>query len=290
MGGLIVAVVLLSAAFLALLVRTLLLKRRLDRLTQRMEDFLSCGGKELEYSVREDPLAPVHNAAAELEDRLLQTREQLEEECRRTSGLTADISHQLKTPLASLRLFCEMDSGKHLERELEQIDRMEQLIASLLELERLCADGYTFTFADHDLRPLILSAWESLAMLYPGRTLTLRGDRVLRCDPKWLGEAFGNLLKNACEHTPAGGRITITLESDSSLFTCRVSDTGGGAPDRDLPHLFDRFYRAGRQDPRGAGLGLAIVKEIIRRHHGTVRAANTAEGLCITVEIPENLL
>lgn len=290
MGRLIAVIVVLSAALLALLIRSFYLQRRLDKLAERMEEFLSSGGKAMDYSVREDRLAPLHNAAAELEDRILQANDRLDEERRRTTNLTADISHQLKTPLASLRLFCEMDAGAHLERELEQIDRMEQLITRLLELERLCADGYAFTFEECDVRSLLEAAWEPICAVYSDRVLEITGDCALRCDKKWMLEAYTNLLKNACEHTSAGGRIRVLLKAEEALFICRVSDNGGGAAKRDLPHLFERFYRAEGQDAKGAGIGLSIVKEIVYRHHGTIRAENDAQGLCMTMEIPMNIL
>jgi len=112
----------LAAAFFAALY--FVQKKRIERLTARIEDFLVTGKNPLEYSVREDSIAPIHNAAAELENRILLSREQVRDELRRTSTLTADISHQLKTPLASLKLRCELDEGAHMEAQLSQIERM----------------------------------------------------------------------------------------------------------------------------------------------------------------------
>ena len=109
---------------------------------------------------------------------------------------------------------------------------------------------------------------------------------MLRCDEEWLSEAFLNLLKNACEHTEADGRITVRMEQSDRAFFCTVEDNGGGVAETDLPHLFDRFYRAQDQKQSGAGLGLAIVKEIIYRHHGQITAENTKDGLRFTISIP----
>ena len=95
-----------------------------------------------------------------------------------------------------------------------------------------------------------------------------------------------NLLKNACEHTAADGRITVRMEQTDRAFFCTVEDNGGGVAEADLPHLFDRFYRAQDQKQSGAGLGLAIVKEIIYRHHGQITAENTKDGLRFTISIP----
>lgn len=283
-GYVISGVLAIIAAVLA--VQLLTQKKRIATLAEQMEDYLAGSGKPLSYSLKEDAVAPLENAAAEMENRIEVEKERYRQEARRTSDLTADISHQLKTPLASLRLFVEMDESPHMEQEISQIERMETLIGSLLRLEKLCADGYEFSFSEHVIRPMIERAWSQLCPLWPNKEITITGDATLRCDEKWLSEAFQNLLKNACEHTAANGTITIILEQTDRAFFCTVEDNGGGVPEKDLPHLFDRFYRAEGQKQNGAGLGLAIVKEIIYRHHGHITAENTKDGLRFIISIP----
>ena len=133
---------------------------------------------------------------------------------------------------------------------------------------------------------VVLEDWEQMHPLWPDRKLTVEGDATIRCDEKWISEAFGNLIKNACEHTGEGGEIRVCLEQTDRAFHCTLEDNGGGAAEKDLPHLFDRFYRAEGQKAGGAGLGLAIVKEIIFRHHGNIVADNTAKGLRFTISLP----
>ena len=283
-GYMISAVLLLVVIVLA--VKLLLQRKRLRDLTESMEDYLNRGGEPAPFSLREDTVAPVENAASELENRIAVLTERLREENERTSSLTADISHQLKTPLASLRLFVEMDESAHMAEELGQIERMERLIGSLLRLEKLCADGYEFTFTEQAVRPLIKNAWDNLHALWPGKQLHIEGDALIRCDGKWLSEAFQNLLKNACEHTAEDGQIWVIIEQTDHTFYCSVEDNGGGVREKDLPHLFERFYRSEDQAQSGSGLGLAIVKEIVYRHHGHVSAENGKNGLRINLEIP----
>ena len=270
----------------AMLVRRFREQKRLKVLAEEMEDILTGQGGTIPLSLEKDTLAQVENAAAEMQNRIEGAEERFRQEARRTSDMTADISHQLKTPLASLRLFCEMDSSAHCEQQLVQIERMETLISSLLRLEKLCADGYEFHFRECDIRKLIEQAWEQMQPLWPGKTLILEGDAQIRCDRKWLSEAFRNLMKNACEHTPEDGVIRIHMEQTDRTFYCTLEDNGGGASPKDLPHLFDRFYRAEGQSKQGAGLGLAIVKEIIYRHHGQIMAQNAKEGLQFTIYLP----
>ena len=276
----------LAVVILVLAVQLLRQRKRLSGLAEQMEDFLAGREKPLSFSLKEDAVAPLENAAAEMENRIEVEKERYYQEARRTSDLTADISHQLKTPLASLRLFVEMDESPHMAQEIGQIERMETLIGSLLRLEKLCADGYEFSFAEHEIRPLIKHVWSRLRPLWPEKELLIEGSAVIRCDDKWLSEAFLNLLKNACEHTAADGRITVRMEQTDRAFFCTVEDNGGGVAEADLPHLFDRFYRAQDQKQGGAGLGLAIVKEIIYRHHGQISAENTKDGLRFTISIP----
>ena len=258
----------LSAVLLLILLpvalRRFLEQRRLKKLSEAMEDYLTGHGGQLPLSLKEDTVAQVENAAAEMQNRVEMAEERFRCETRRTSDLTADISHQLKTPLASLRLFCEMDESAHCDQQLSQIERMETLISSLLRLEKLCADGYGFTFGDCDLRKLVEQAWEQLHPLWPDKVLTVEGNAVVRC----------------------GGQMRVCLEQTDRICHCTLEDTGGGAAEKDLPHLFDRFYRAEGQPAEGAGLGLAIVKEIIFRHHGHIAADNTAEGLRFTITLP----
>ena len=270
----------------AVLIRRHLEMKRMDRLSGRMEDYLTGHGGTIPLSLKEDRIAQVENAAAEMQNRIEVAEERFRQEAGRTSSLTADISHQLKTPLASLRLFCEMDASAHCDQQISQIERMETLISSLLRLEKLCADGYAFCFESCDVRRMIELAWQQLQPLWPDRMLMLEGEAEIRCDEKWLSEAFRNLLKNACEHTKEGGQIRIRLEQTDRSFHCTVEDDGGGAARKDLPHLFERFYRAEGQPANGAGLGLAIVKEIILRHHGHITAENGAKGLKFTISMP----
>ncbi len=285
MVGYVISCVLVSVV-VVLLIYLAQGKKRLEKLAEQMEDYLAGREKPLAYSLKEDALAPVENAAAEMENRIETEKERYCREAQRASDLTADISHQLKTPLASLRLFVEMDESPHMPQEISQIERMETLIGSLLRLEKLCADGYEFSFAEHAIRPLIENVWSRLLPLWPEKRLILTGDAVIRCDEKWLSEAFLNLLKNACEHTAANGKITVHMEQTDRAFFCAIEDNGGGVSENDLPHLFERFYRAEGEKQTGAGLGLAIVKEIIYRHHGHVTAENTKEGLRFSISIP----
>ena len=286
MGGLIISCIILAAACLILLIRSFVLNRRIRKLAEQVDGFNSGTAQMLDVALQEDRLAQLHNGIADLQLSLTRAKQLNTEECNRTSQLTADISHQLKTPLTTLRLYTELDGAPHVDASLEQIQRMENLIQALLRLERLCADGYAFNFAPADAQTIIQEQWQSLQDIWPDKTLVIDGSAHIRCDENWLGEAFLNLLKNACEHTPEDGIIRVQLERTEAAFFCVIEDNGGDVATNELPKLFQRFYRAQHQNKNGAGIGLAIVKEIIQRHHGNITAENGKHGLKMTISMP----
>ena len=282
MGGLIILTIICAG----LLIRNLILNRRIRKLAELVDDFNSGTGEMLDVALEEDNLAQLHNGIADTQQALTRAKQLNTEECHRTSQLTADISHQLKTPLTTLRLYTELDDAPHAAQCLEQIQRMEDLIGALLRLERLCADGYAFHFGTSDVETIILEQWQGLQAIWPDKKLKLEGSARIRCDENWLGEAFLNLLKNACEHTGENGMIRVKLERTDAAFFCTVEDNGGGVSPEELPKLFQRFYRAEHQNKNGAGIGLAIVKEIIQRHHGVITAENGQKGLKMSISMP----
>lgn len=286
MGGLMIACTILALICIVLLIQKYLMNHRIRKLVEQVDGFNSGTTEMLDVALQEDHLAQLQNGIADLQQSFARVRQLNTEECCRTSQLTADISHQLKTPLTTLRLYTELDSAPHVQASLEQIQRMENLIQSLLRLERLCADGYAFNFTQTDAEQIITEQWQSLQAIWPDRTLTIDGCAHIRCDKKWLGEAFLNLLKNACEHTERNGVIRVQLERTEAAFFCVIEDNGGGVAVEELPKLFQRFYRAEHQSKNGSGIGLAIVKEIIQRHHGNITAENGERGLKITISMP----
>ena len=286
MGGLISVCIILAILCLILIIQKIWLNYRIMKLAEQVDSFNSGTSEMLDVALQEDKLAQLHNGIADLQQSLVRAKQLNSEECIRTSQLTADISHQLKTPLTTLRLYTELDNTSHMEASLEQIQRMEDLIQALLRLERLCADGYAFQFTQADAKEMILEQWQSLKTIWPNKQLIIKGEAHIRCDEKWLGEAFLNLLKNACEHTEENGMIRVQLERTEAAFFCVIEDNGGGVAPDEITKLFQRFYRAEHQSRSGSGIGLAIVKEIIHRHHGNITAENGEYGLKMSISMP----
>jgi len=216
-----------------------------------------------------------------------------------TRRFFADASHELRNPLASLRANAELYQQGALARP-EQVDeamrrialeaqRMSGLVDDMLRLARL--DQRPDQQHDPvDLTALVAGCAERAQIADPRRTWHSRiaADLVTIGDEELLRRAIDNLLANVRAHTPCGTIVTITARARGGAVTVAVSDDGPGVPASELPRIFGRFYRAGKQSYRpGSGLGLAIVTEIASAHSGTAEATlNSPSGLCVTLTLP----
>lgn len=276
--------IVLLAALLFCLVLLWRHKRESSRLSDEINRFLSGEIQMPKFSVNDNAFAQFENAVVEIETRLRQSEENEREEGRRTAQLVADVSHQLKTPLAGLKLYAEMDEAVHQAQSLQMIEHMEKLVHSLLRLEKLHADAYEFQFAMHELSQIASDAAAEVQPLFPDVSVEIEGTASLRCDAYWMGEAMMNLIKNACEYTTAGGVVRVMISETEGLTICEVRDAGGGVSSEELPRLFTRFSRGSKSS--GVGLGLAIVRAVSEKHHGSAIAQNEDGGLCITLTLP----
>ncbi|MDO4357604.1 MAG: HAMP domain-containing sensor histidine kinase [Clostridia bacterium] len=281
-----IAIIILCAALAACLLWMLRQRRDIRRLQSQIDAFLRGDIATPQFSVRDDGFAPLENAVIELETRLMQSEENTLQTQREQNDLIVDISHQFKTPIAGLRLYCEMDASAHQCQQLQLIERMEKLITSLLRLEKLRAGGYDFDFQMHSLPELARDAARSMADLFPNRAIDVTGEASVRCDSYWMREVFQNLLKNACEHTANAGHISIAFSQTETSAFFTVEDDGGGVPPEELPKLFRRFYRSANAAAGGVGVGLSIAHAIVERHHGALSAENGAKGLKLTGCLP----
>ncbi|MBQ6268484.1 MAG: HAMP domain-containing histidine kinase [Clostridia bacterium] len=286
---LIVATLLSTAAAIGLVIALLYEKHGVRSLRESLQSFLN-EGKCTPPSIRETGLARLQNDVAMLEMLCIRERENAADAARLNSDFIADVSHQLKTPLAGLRLLCEMDAAQDhrdaAQKELLLITKMETLVQRLLRLEKLRADVYELQFAPCRLEELLQEVVDAARNIFPARIYYIAGAAEWRCDRQWLGEAIANIVKNAAEHTPDGGKITLIIEERDACVMIMVEDTGGGVAPEQLARLFDRFYRTETAAPDSVGIGLAISKAIVEKHHGTIFAENSNAGLRVTICLP----
>ena len=263
--------------------------KQINKLKENIESFIE-GGERTEYSTADSGFARLQNAVAELENLLLLEKSNSESQAKSNADFVADISHQLKTPLAGLRLYCEMEQSStptpYTEKELLLIAKMESLVFNLLKLEKIKSDAYTMDFTEHSLDEIIGEIIGNFKPLFLEKEFIISGTAVFRFDKEWMAEAIGNIIKNACEHTEANGKIIVSVSKSKGSVTIVIEDNGGGVPKEQLPLLFNRFYRADNAAPESAGIGLAISKAIFEKHHATVTAENGKDGLKITACFP----
>lgn len=259
------------------------------KLSESLESFLK-DGTLTQPSTTDDSFARLQNDIYEVEMRLIQEKEVTKLEAKENAEFISDISHQLKTPLAGLRLYCEMENSsspnKYNEKELELIGKMEKLIYNVLKLEKIRSDTYTMNYKEEYLFELFSELRSEFSVLFPQKNITVSGDALFRCDRMWLGEAFGNIIKNACEHTKPDGSIDISVECGERSVIVTVEDDGGGVPESELSMLFRRFHRTEAASPNSTGIGLSIAKAIVEKHHGTITAENGRNGLRVIMCFP----
>ncbi len=225
----------------------------------------------------------------------------LRKEERRKSQFVSDVSHELRTPLTAIRGTAETllegdvereDADRFLSTIVRESERLAGLADDLLTLQRI--DGATgeLPMRRVDLRVVAENAVAALQHLLEQRQVTAVIEETAPAvlgDADRLQQVVANLVDNA-SRVMNGGTIRIVLGRDGDSAMLSVLDEGPGIPEEDLPHVFDRFYRAQRSRDRtsgGAGLGLAIVKAIVDRHVGTIEAANRPEGgASVTLRLP----
>lgn len=216
----------------------------------------------------------------------------------------ANASHELKTPLTSIRGFAETlvddDPPEPLRKQfLESIRqntlRLQRLVDDLLDLSRLESGGWAAAKEQVPVGEVIQEAWELVSSGREAeRELTVEGeDAVALGDREGLVNVFRNLFENAVRHTEEGGHIHVDIERGArrGLLRVAVSDDGEGIPARSLPRIFERFYRADSSRARdfgGTGLGLAIVKHLVGSMGGEIRAeSELGRGTTIRFTVPE---
>jgi K+-sensing histidine kinase KdpD len=251
----------------------------------------------------------IRNQAAEAIEREEQTRElfrlrqeaEIEVQNERTrNALLSAVSHDIKTPLASiygaatslLEEEARLDSESR--RELvesisDDAERLNRVVTNLLEMTRLNA-GLQPARDWYPIEEIIGSALTRLEKSLRGRQITANVAPdlpLVYVDGVLLEQVFVNLLENVAKYTPKSGQVKIVAESNGSKITVSIEDEGPGFAPGDEAHLFDKFFRGKVEGVRGVGLGLAICKAIVEIHDGTITAANSPlGGAMVRFELP----
>jgi len=220
--------------------------------------------------------------------------------------LTANVSHELRTPLTSIKGFAETLLHGALKDEAASVrfltiidseaNRLVKLVDDLLDLSRLESKGATLEVGAVDLGQLVAHTVDRLRPLAEESRLTLayRGPSEVQvlADADRLEQVLTNLIDNALKYSAPGGRVDVAILPNDHEVTVTITDTGRGIPPDDLPHVFERFYRADRSRTRGSGgtgLGLAIAKHVVEAHGGVIGVrSRLGEGTTFLFTLPRN--
>ncbi len=264
--------------------------RWLQKLSHDLDKLLISGTPLPISDYNEGELSILANHIQKLTLRLTESADTIRKEKVYLADSLADISHQLRTPLTAMNLTAsmlrnpELTTEKRISLSIELrnlLNRTDWLVETLLKLSKLDAGTVKLTAQVLPVGQLIDRAAAPIAIPMDLRNQTLNVHckaETLTCDLVWTAEALGNILKNCMEHTPESGSISVTV-SQTPLYTqIDVEDTGCGFDPKDIPHLFERFYKGSNASQNSYGIGLALARTVITAQNGTVQAMNGDTG------------
>lgn len=283
---------------------------RVRRLADGIEDFRKYDFKqpvELDWHINDRSGDEIDNLAASfrgMSERIIQQVKQLEHQDSARRELIANVSHDLRTPLASLQGYLEVlslkddqltkaDRKKYVDVAWRQGERLHKLISELFELSTLENKGATLHFEPFSMAELIQDVTQKYQLNARAKQLVLNSS--IPSEPAFVSADIGliqrvleNLIENAIKYTPAGGEIDISLLSGKNFVATHIDDSGQGIPSEDMPHIFERFYRVDKhRDEDGTGLGLAIARRIMQLHNSSIDVASRPDvGTRFSFQLP----
>jgi signal transduction histidine kinase len=212
-------------------------------------------------------------------------------------------SHELKTPVTSLKVYAEVLQEKFeqsketahaslMQKLIRQVDRLNDLINDLLDTTRIAEGRLSFRFESFDLNVLIEDFVEELQRISKQHRIVFKKGKIqtITADKERIGQVLSNLIFNAIKYSPGGGDINIHSEEVEKGVKVSIADKGIGIPEKQLKSIFSRFYRVDNPSIRtfpGMGLGLYISAVIIERHGGTIHVeSKEGEGSVFSFIIP----
>ncbi|MFZ9847622.1 MAG: sensor histidine kinase [Flavobacteriales bacterium] len=214
------------------------------------------------------------------------------------------ITHELKTPIASIKLLLQTISSRKLEQQqiqdlskkaIDDADRLNQLVENILIATKIDERLYLLNKEEISLNHLIEKLISNSAFQKTHRiNFSVKNDTeiLLHADTSGMISIISNLLENAIKYSPEGSEINISLREENGVIHFSVADAGEGIPDEEKENIFMKFYRIGNENTRkkkGTGLGLFIVKNLVLLHNGTIEVKNNStKGTIFVLQFPKN--
>ncbi len=249
-------------------------------------------------------------ASSILENEIYKTTVHLRESCEMSlkdkmilKDSISDISHQLKTPLTSIMIMVDnIIDDKDMPEEIKDefmadikksTVHISFLVQSLLKLSRLDANAVDFMKKPENISEIFrdcMKKTELLAEVREVNVLVNSDNTDLICDKKWITEALTNIVKNCIEHTDRNGSVTLSAEDSKFDTKIIISDTGCGISEKELPHIFERFYKTKNSSDDSIGIGLSLSKAIVEKHNGYIIVdSEVGKGTVFTIKFLKNL-
>lgn len=278
------AVLCLALGVILIIIFTVVTKRRYKNLND-LNDYLSLVCKGI-YDMNiddntEGELSILKNNLYKVITLLQSQNEYLKNDKLYLADSIADISHQLKTPLTSMMVMCELlenEENPDKRREFvtvinNQLSKMKWLITNILKISKLDADATEFKRDEVSISKVLDDSLKPFALTAELKNIIIENksnDFVFNGDENWTAEAVSNIVKNCLEHTNDGGKITIASDSTNLYNKLTISDNGCGIAEEDLPHIFERFYHGKNSSKDSVGIGLALAKTIFEKENASV--------------------
>ena len=292
--GLIILLLLLFAAFGGLLIRRML--RPVYDMTSAAR---SITANDLSTRIE---TVDSHDEFRELAETFNDMLDRIQDSYEKQNRFVSDASHELRTPLSVVSGYANLLRrwgsknpdvlAESVEKILEETGNMQQLVERLLFLTRTDRKTQPVHFEEFSMTEMMRDIEEETRMIDQDHTLTssIQDHVILTADHALLKQAVRAMVENSMKYTPSGGTISIACRRRGDHVELQIADTGIGIAEKDLPHIFDRFYKADEARTRekgSSGLGLSIAKWIVERHRGTIQVeSQLGSGTIFTVHLP----
>lgn len=265
------------------------IQKRVDELTSYLNRVMSGRYDTLLHS-KEDVFSPLEDSIYKSVVLLREEREQAQQGKKNLSDNLANLSHQLKTPIASMQLTSDSIKKQTQDEQTvtytlqleKQLDHFQRLVRSLLTLSKLDAGTLPLEYQVFDVEEMLIDAIQPFVQQFEEKQIQFSidgvGDVEFIGDFGWCSEAVGNIIKNCLEHTPVNGNICITYQDNPIYMEIVAQDSGCGIVQSEIPHIFERFYCGKNAAKDSVGIGLALSKSIIEQENGTIIAENAETG------------
>ena len=295
-----IIIVLISTIFLIVLFLRFNAKkdREINKITKCLEEINKRNYKIDIEEMSEDELSILKNELYKVTIKLKEDAENSKQAKKDLKDTLADISHQLKTPITSILIILDniidnpdMDKNtkedfiRDIKRELLNINF---LALNLLKLSKLDSNTVHFIKKEVSLDEIVTSSIKNIAPLCDLKNITITKNLEpgikINCDLNWQVEAITNILKNCVEHSKENSKIDITTATNKVYLSIKIRDYGDGISEKDLPHIFERFYKGASSSSNSIGIGLSLAQKIIESNDGLINVETGPDGTTFTIK------